>query len=280
MWQHLIFGFLVVSCGIFAGRSNGQWRPAPARPLPPAVSPAATVPQSCGVSDDVLATMSAWPMQCAGKLTVCLNSSGLRGLDAAGFRSACEEGLLNCSAVSGLHVSRVEDKSQADIYVAAGTMRPGVLAWCEFPTNSCGNQVQCRFNSAVSWSHDLFLDTLVHELGHGFGLPHTGDKRDIMFASIIPGRDLNGEYGPHYSIPQLVARYGERPVPDFPTLPIPVPNMQGLFQWLLNVALTVLAGYLSGHAVASRSAEARLAELRRAYLTPPPPIDSAPHRPL
>lgn len=275
MWRSLLFGCLVASgAGLLAQKGGPSVTPpSPAPSIRTETVLGADGPM-CGVGDQVLSAMSAWPLECAGKLKMYVNSSGLRGLDADGFRRAASKACENVSQVSGLALGLVDRKDDADIYVAPDGMRGGILAWCEFPTSSCSNQVQCRFNSAVNWSESLFLDTLVHELGHGFGLPHTGDKRDIMYPSIVAGRGLDGKYGPHYSIPQLVARYGEAK-PQLPDVPLPpLGNWPAMLQWLLNVALTLLAGYLGGKYQAERVAESRLSELRRAFMTPPPPNTS------
>lgn len=208
---------------------------------------------ACGVPDLPLATsMAAWPPICAGHLRLFVNPAGLSGLDGATFLDAAREACENCSAVSGLKVSLVSDKASADIALAAESLRSGILAYCEFPANTCSQQLQTRFNNRVQWSRPLFLDTLVHELGHGWGLPHTGDKRDIMYPSLISGRGLDGKYGPYYSVPQMVARYGEA---DKQT-PLPLPPVAGgwpaLLNWALQIAAMILASYLAGHHVATR----------------------------
>lgn len=231
---------------------------------------------SCGVSESsVPAAMAAWPAECARQLRLFVNPSGLAGLSSAEFLEAADESLRNCSAVSALKISRTDRKSEANIELAAESMRSGILAWCEFPANSCGSVVSTRFNSRVSWSRPLFVDTLTHELGHGFGLPHTQDRRDIMYPSLIAGRGLDGKYGPHYSIPQLVARYGENDLP-IPKPPIPAPpaGWSAAIQWAVSVVMAIVAAWFAAHARGMDAGERKAASRVR------PPVDAQQRLPL
>jgi hypothetical protein len=219
----------------------------------------------CGVSDaSNPAAMAAWGRECYRNLRLFVNPTGLNGMPATEFQDAAAESLRNCSDASGLKISLTDDKAAADIELAAESMRSGILAWCQFPA-SCGQRIATRFNSRVNWSRPLFVDTLTHELGHGFGLPHTGDKRDIMYPSLLSGRGLDGKFGPHYSIPQLVARYGENdigPVPKpFPPIPAPPAGWSAALQWVVSVIMAIVAAWFAAHArgvdVGERKAMAR-----------------------
>lgn len=255
MWISLRVGFIVGSlvalgwCVSYGAAQQPTGRPAVVTKLGSDGS------VLCGNGDTPPAAMAAWPASCAGKLKLCVNPAGLAGLSSADFLDAAAESLRNCSAVSGLAITLTPDKAAADIYLAAEAMRSGILAYCEFPADTCSQQVQTRFNSRVQWSRPLFIDTLTHELGHGFGLPHTQDRRDIMFPTLLPDRGLDGKFGPHYSIPQMVARYGDfRPQPEAPNIPplppLPIPSwLAGLLQWLVNVLAVLASGVAVGRYV-------------------------------
>lgn len=189
---------------------------------------------------------AAWPRSCAGKLRFWMDSRQLGGMEHDEFERSAMRSLRNCSAVSGLKIGLAKDVTEAHVEMRGQPMRSGTLAYCYFPAGDCGERLACRFNSNVKWTDDLFSDTLTHELGHAFGLPHTQDRRDIMYPSIIAGRELDASYGPHYSIPQLVARYGE-PAPEIP--PTPSPGPPGVDWWRLiaevvAALLAILTGYL------------------------------------
>jgi hypothetical protein len=194
----------------------------------------------CGTPETVIAAAAQWPRGCM-QLRLFANFADLGGMGRAEFIDAAKYSLRQCSKVSGLTIELTDNEREADLRLAAERMRGGILAYCYFPSGSCNEQLQTRFNSAVRWTPELFADTLTHELGHGFGLPHTNDRRDIMYPTIIDGRELDAAFGPHYSIPELVRRYGRPtttpPTPTPPTEPNPMPTLlQLLLQALIEIA--------------------------------------------
>jgi hypothetical protein len=64
-----------------------------------------------------------------------------------------------------------------------------------------------------------------------------------MFPSIVAGRAIDGLYGPHFSGPQMVTRYG----PHRPNSPIP--DFFGAIRRGVTLILAFLAGLLTGAAV-------------------------------
>jgi len=200
----------------------------------------------CGCPEHLIAEAGAQPQiprQCS-KITFGAVFDGLRGLDGAEFAAITNQSLQKVSKVSGLDIS-VAPFAKATIQCRPDPMDLGTLAFAFFPQNVCGQQMQMRMNSNIDWSMPVALDTLTHELGHTFGLSHTPDVRDIMAAIIDTSRNLHGEFGPHYSIPEMVERYGleddptEPPDVDLPTVP-PI----GQVPW--DVILEALFSFLRG----------------------------------
>ncbi len=70
----------------------------------------------------------------------------------------------------------------------------GVLAHCYYPPGSGGpNAGDCHFDEGETWADSnagnnqiRFIETAIHEIGHGLGLAHTDDMSAIMFPSYDP----------------------------------------------------------------------------------------------
>lgn len=154
-------------------------------------------------------TITAWPQECR-ELKLHCDFRGLRGLSQAQFRNLAQQACRNASSVSALSITLTDDIDEANIHFEGLKMatRGGPSGWCYYPRD-CAYVVQGRMNSNTYWTADSFLMAFVHELGHAFGLPHTTNTRDIMYPKLISGRSyIKGTYGPHYSGPEMVKRYG------------------------------------------------------------------------
>lgn len=96
----------------------------------------------------------------------------------------------------------------------------GVLAWHYLPPRNAGRNVQLegRFDTGDNWTALWkLLSTIIHEVGHGLGLRHSKNPRDIMFATI------NGTKEPAAGdIAAIRAIYGRGNGEPFPPSPPPV----------------------------------------------------------
>lgn len=168
---------------------------------------------TCGNSTEhaSMQAMPAWPPECRD-LKVHCDFRTLKGLPQAQFKSIAQQVCRNASSVSALRVSLTDDRDAAHIHFEGLKMatRGGPAGWCHYPRD-CAYLVEGRFNTNTNWSAGSFMMAFGHELGHGVGLPHTDNTRDIMHQRLISDRPyIKGTYGPHFSGPELVKRYGAR----------------------------------------------------------------------
>jgi hypothetical protein len=179
----------------------------------------------CGVSNRAGAGLQVckWPMH----VVRIFVEGELPGVPNDRFRSAFGRAVMFWTEIAQLDIEFLESPQGANIYAKAG--RPGqidqfdgpggVLAWCELPCGSAGpqSQLQMRFDPAETWTQDaLLVLTTAHEIGHGFGLPHSTFKGNLMQPYLnlnlreLGADDRSGIWG----------RYGRRTTPP-PAVPPP-----------------------------------------------------------
>lgn len=179
----------------------------------------------CGVSNRAGAGLAVckWPMNL---VRVCVQG-GLPGVDHDSFLAIFRKAVSLWTDAAQLDVEFIEDASRGHLVAKAG--RPGrldqfdgpggVLAWCELP---CGNtspqtQLQMRFDPAEAWTDsELLFLTIVHEIGHGWGLPHSEFPGNIM----QPFLNLSLRALGSHDFSQIIGRYGRRQTPP-PVTPVP-----------------------------------------------------------
>jgi hypothetical protein len=193
----------------------------------PSVPPGApeVLVNPCGVSNRAGAGLQVckWPMH---EVRICVEGD-LPTVPHADFLAIFQAAVKWWSDIAQLDLAFVDSPSQANIYAKVGRAGPidqfdgpqGVLAWCELP---CGNvspqsQLQMRFDPAEAWTdRTLMFLTIAHEIGHGFGLPHSQFKGNLMQPYLnlnlreLGADDRSGIWG----------RYGRRTTPP-PAVPPP-----------------------------------------------------------
>lgn len=172
------------------------------------------VDATCGSPDQysALAELRAWPAECR-VLKVHCDFRGLTGLSQANFRLHAQAVLKNGSSVSALKLEWTDNKELANIHLTCNSLgytRGGPFGRGEYPPGSCGEDAECWLNVNQRHTVESFKDAVAHELGHNLGLTHAADWRDVMHYKLIPGRNINGKYGPYFSGPEMVKRYGPK----------------------------------------------------------------------
>ncbi|MCP5113969.1 MAG: matrixin family metalloprotease [bacterium] len=194
--------------------------------------------------------------------------ASLRGLEPAVMRDCVAEALRVATATSGLDIEWTDDPATADIRCRAEAMTGSTLAYAFLPNNDCHESLAMRFNSRVAWDREKFLATLIHELGHTFGLSHAGNRDDIMYWQIILGRTGNDKYGP-VSAPQLVTRYGGNdPTDDPDDSPQPPKDEPNMNPDLLGKILDILVTGFLNKCLEQGAVEAAIVD----DLRDPPPL--------
>lgn len=163
----------------------------------------------CGVDDRLGAAgqMCRWP---SPDITWSLVGS-LPNIPLDSFKRVCEEAWNAWAKVCGIRPRFVEGPS--NLAIGIQTLSPGgVLADCQLP---CGASMQSRLRMRVDNTEPWVISdnppnnrvdlrrVLIHELGHGIGIPHigTGNLMAPVYSSQI-NRPLPGD------INEAVSRYG------------------------------------------------------------------------
>ena len=188
----------------------------------------------CGVEDRLGASgqMCRWP-----SLEITWSIVGnLPGIQPETFKRVCGLAWDAWSNVCGIRPRFVEGPS--NLAIGIQTIGPGgVLADCELP---CGaspqSRLKMRVDTAEAWvvadnppatKVDL-LRVLIHELGHGIGIPHigTGNLMAPIYSTTV-NRPMAGD------ISEAVARYGLAPLPPGPDPEEPT-DLTEVFAYLTN----------------------------------------------
>ena len=177
--------------------------------------------QLCGVDDRLGASgqMCRWP-----SLDVTWSITGtLPNIEPETFKRVCDQAWSAWAKVCGIRPRYVEGPGNLSIGIQ--TIGPGgVLADCELPCGaSMQSRLRMRIDTAEAWvvadnppsSKVDLLRVLIHEIGHGIGIPHvgTGNLMAPIYSTTI-NRPMSGD------ISEAVSRYGlSAPIP--PTDPEP-----------------------------------------------------------
>jgi hypothetical protein len=140
----------------------------------------------------------------------------LPGVTAEQAKQAYDIAFGQWARVCDIEPERVEDPTKANILARSGKgkkhgldARGGTLAWSELP---CGVhekiQLDQMYDEAESWSFNMAVAVICHEIGHALGLPHLAN-----------GNLMAPYYDPNVTEPQagdvreIQALYGKRKRP-------------------------------------------------------------------
>lgn len=172
-----------------------------------------------------------WPM----KEVTYASQINLPGITPQQAIQAYDQAAAQWMAICGIKLTRVAP-GKANIYAKSGVGRAnnldnrgGTLAWSELPCDvNVNTQLDQMYDEAESWSYNMAVAVICHEMGHALGLPHL-PKGNLMAAYYDP----NTTKPQQGDIVEMVDRYGNvvsppPVVPGQPPIPNPTPNVPGM----------------------------------------------------
>jgi len=150
-----------------------------------------------------------WPME---KIAY-FHEINLPGLNKEQIAQAYDIAFSQWAEVCNIDPVRVDNQSLANIYARSGMgakhgldNKGGTLAWSELPCGVAPNiQLDQMFDEAESWSFNMAVAVICHELGHALGLPHL-NSGNLM----APYYDPNMTKPQTGDIEEIVKLYGPR----------------------------------------------------------------------